>query len=344
MNKSIAFALATVGFSFLAACGGSPGSVDESTAPSPTPAPAVEAPAEADATPPTIVSTTPATGATGQRSDVTVSITFSEAMDHGSVEQSLDTSELGSVNVVWSDDGRTVRIVPAAPLAYAAGFDVKPEEVAAKHYAVKLGTGPKDLAGNALAAGTQIAFDTLKEIGLVLHPSADLTRSITPSAALFTTSDPLVVGDDASNLGIRAGVTFDLAAVPSSAVDVSKAVLATRQLVGDTWGTPYADLGTSITLDHVTFASLDTQNAINAAFNTSQIALASQSGFCVEGQIAIESDVSKSVADDLSNRGQRADRAQFLLYFGGLTDQDGKIDRAVLSRDLMELQVSYLTP
>jgi hypothetical protein len=297
-----------------------------------------------DTTAPRVLSTSPETGATGLANDVAVSITFSEAMDQASVEGTLDTSDLGPVTMSWNAAGDTLTMTPNQPLAYAQGIGDDPSSVTAERYVVTMGSAALDLAGNPLGAGIQISFDTLKEMSLTVDLDDQLSRTMTPSELRFQGDDPLVIGDDAADQGLRSTITMDLSPVPASALAISSATLATRQQVGDLSGAPFDDLGDSVLLDHVVFAGLASEQQINAAFNTSQVALAAHSQFCVTGQVVIEYDVTADVDDDLQNRGLRLDRSQFLLYFATATDLDGAVDRAVISRDLLELQVKYLAP
>jgi len=321
----------------LAACGGDDGMSIDDTDPGTDPGGE-----EVDTTAPTVLSTSPTSGALGQPDDVTVSIVFSEPMDKESVEMTLDASSLGDVALSWNEAGDTITITPDAPLEYAIGIGDDPSTVNAKQYVVNLGSAALDLAGNPLGPGVQITFKTYKEMSITLEPFTAMTRSMTPAAVVFADDDPLVVGDDGANQGIRSGITFDIADLPDEAISISSATLATRQQTGDLSGAPFSDLGSSMSIDHVTYGALSTENAINAAFNSSQTSLGSADGFCVLGQVVIQFDVTDMVDDDLANRGLRNDLSQFLLSFATPTDLDGNVDRAVISRDLTELQVSYL--
>jgi len=263
-------------------------------------------------------------------------------MDQDSVEGTLDASSLGDLPLSWNQAGDPITITPNAPLEYAIGIGDDPSSVSAKQYVVNLGSAALDVAGNPLGPGVQITFKTYKEMSMTFDPVTAMTRSMTPSAVVFADDDPLVVGDDDNDQGIRAGITFDIAGLPEEALEISSATLATRQQTGDLSGAPFTDLGSSMSIDHVTYAALVTENTINAAFNSSQTSLGSADGFCVLDQVIIQFDVTDFVDDDLANRGLRNDLSQFLLSFATPTDVDGDVDRAVISRDLTELQVSYL--
>ncbi len=324
----------------LTACGGDAPQDDKSPTEKTT---QPGSPSTQDTTPPTVLSTTPETGAVGQWADVVVAIQFSESMDPATVEAALDTSELGAVDIHWDDTHETVTITPVAELEYATAPGDSPG-VLANRYTVRLASGATDYAGNALEADTEIAFDTLKALWLVLKADDALTRSLTPTGLVYDPTDPLVVGDDAANSAIRSTISFDISWLPAETVAVSDAVLATRQLVNDAWGTPYVDLNATMSMDHVSFPSLEDDNAANYAFNTSEAAHATFADVCTDGQVPVEVDVTDAVDDDLANRAARMDLSQFLLRFDTYTDLFRDVDRAVISRDLIELQVEYLVP
>jgi hypothetical protein len=307
---------------------------------------ASESPDGGDTIAPTILSTTPTTGATGQLADVVVSIVFSEPMNRASVEGTLATASLGVVQLGWNEAGDTITITPTAPLAYAEGIGNNPAAVTAASFTVILGSAARDLAGNELGTGTQISFTTLKRISSTYALDPVLTRSLTAAATpLGDASGPLPIGDRNTNDGVRALVTFDIGLVPLTTVEVTSAVFATRQLVGMKTGAPYgagvADqgLGAAVMIDHVTFGALD-----NAAFNASQTAHAALGAFCVYGQVVVEKDVTAAVDDDRIHRNARNSRSQFLLRFPLETDQDGVGEGVYIDRSVSELQVTYLAP
>lgn len=295
----------------------------------------------ADTTAPSVSSTSPEDGAIGQWSSTVVTVSFSEPMDPASFEHALDAADLGEVELSWNAAGDELTVTPVDPLAYAAG--PADGDVVAPSYTVVLGTGATDLAGNALDQGVSVTFATLRELSFVLDAVPELTRSLTPSELVYGVDDPLVIGDDEADSGVRAVITFDLAPLPQEAATITSATLATRQTPNETWGAPWADLG-SLALDHVTYGDLDGELACNAAFNASQVALSTLPDFCVEDQVVIEADVTAEVEEDRAERAARLDRSQFLVYFPTATDLDGDTDRVVLSRELLELQVDALVP
>lgn len=107
----------------------------------------------ADTTPPFVKATLPVSGATGVATG-TVSITFSEPVDHTTLTSSTITVKQG-VTVVpgtigYDEATATASFVPAS------GF------LAGKDYTVSITTGVKDLAGNNLSPAYSFTFTTLQ--------------------------------------------------------------------------------------------------------------------------------------------------------------------------------------
>lgn len=297
----------------------------------------------ADTTGPVLVSSVPAQGATGVHADTQVVLTFSEPMDPGTFVEALDTSTLGAVYTDWNDDYTVLTLTPGQPLEYAEG-DGDPAETEALSYRVSLDTSARDQDGNPLDVEHDIRFTTYKAMHGAVGPIHELTRVMTPSELLFQDTDPLVVGDDSADIALRTSLSFDLTGIPADADRITGAVITTRQMVGDTWGTPYTDLGVLV-LDHVAFDGLDDSGAVNAAFNTSQVAFDSYVGFASSLEdVSIAFDVTDAVDADLADRAASLDRSQFLLYFDGYTDLNGDDDRAVFDRNALQLEVDYLVP
>jgi methionine-rich copper-binding protein CopC len=106
--------------------------------------------AAADVTPPTVASTTPANNATGVATSQVVGITFSEAMMTSSITSSTFTLKQGTTAVsgTVSCMGSTATFTPSAAL------------ITGTVYTASITTGAKDMAGNALTAGTTWSFTT----------------------------------------------------------------------------------------------------------------------------------------------------------------------------------------
>ncbi|MBX2797950.1 MAG: Ig-like domain-containing protein [Myxococcales bacterium] len=308
----------------LAACGGS------------------EEPTEADpvdTTAPFVVSSTPAHEARGVAADASLTIVFSEPMDALSVESHLDTVDLGEVALSWNDEITELTITPNAPLDVVVAAMDSPDAPAT--YRVVVAPDVMDLAGNELGEIVEIEFFVVRELWGLLAAEPELTRTVTPSEVAFEIDDPLVVGDNESDLAYRATLSFDLSVLPGSPTELLSAEVTTQQLSKDMWGAPFSDLGTLL-LDHVEFDALDSDNAINAAFNASQVAELSYGGIA-SSQTHV--DVAVAVTDATNaDLAEGRTQSQFLLYFDDFTDLDGLVDRAVFSRDDLRLEVVYSAP
>ncbi len=111
-----------------------------------------DAPPPADSTAPVVADWLPASAATGVLTTEAVRVLFSEAMDTGSVEAAFTlTGPAGAVAgaFTWDQLHRSFRFDPAAPLTPGSAFTAA------------VGTGARDLAGNALAAAFSCTFSTV---------------------------------------------------------------------------------------------------------------------------------------------------------------------------------------
>jgi hypothetical protein len=104
-----------------------------------------------DLTPPTVVSTTPADGATGVSINAVLEIEFSEAIDPNSMgeEGIFMTPEPGDGIVTWTDGGTTLNFDPFDPLLDDTAYTLIIVEGAVR-----------DLAGNPLSGNYSMNFTT----------------------------------------------------------------------------------------------------------------------------------------------------------------------------------------
>jgi methionine-rich copper-binding protein CopC len=109
-----------------------------------------------DLTPPTVVSTNPASNATGVATSQVVGITFSEAMTASSITTSTFTLKNGSTAVAGTVNysGTTATFTPSAALA------------AGTVYTASMSTGAKDVAGNMMMSAMTWNFTTTGPPGL----------------------------------------------------------------------------------------------------------------------------------------------------------------------------------
>ena len=104
-----------------------------------------------DTTPPTVLTTSPAFGATGVATNATVAVTFSKAIDPSTIGAASLTLKQGSAAVagtVTSGPATSATFKPSAALA------------ASTVYTATVTTAVKDLAGNALAGAVSWSFTT----------------------------------------------------------------------------------------------------------------------------------------------------------------------------------------
>jgi hypothetical protein len=109
-----------------------------------------------DTTAPTIISRSPAAGATGVATNAFVTITFSEPMDQATINStnfkvtdSLSAPVAGTVS--YDGPSNTAKFTPTSPLNNSA------------KYTVTVTTGVKDLAGNPLAVQSVSTFTTIAD-------------------------------------------------------------------------------------------------------------------------------------------------------------------------------------
>ncbi len=108
-----------------------------------------------DTTPPTVISVTPTNGSVGVGISVAASVTFSEAMDPTTINTSTVTLRnsatlaLIPATVSYNATTNTATLAPTSSLSFATA------------YTITVGTGTKDLSGNALASGFTSTFTTV---------------------------------------------------------------------------------------------------------------------------------------------------------------------------------------
>ena len=139
-------------------------------------------------TPPTVISTVPANGATGVPVGNKISATFSTAMDPSTITGTTFTLRQGVTPVAGAVTyaGTTATFAPAVSLPILTG------------YTASITTGAKDLAGNALASTYTWTFTT---------------------GATIDTTPPTVISTVPANLALGVGVTSPITAVFSKAMD-----------------------------------------------------------------------------------------------------------------------------
>lgn len=285
-----------------------------------------------DETSPSVTDTQPASSATAVHEDQMILVTFSEPMDQASVEDAYASTDLPAdqVTFTWSPDGRELTITPLAPLAYAEGSGTDPAVVTPKTYAITIGIGATDLAGNALAAPMDLSFSTRRRLIALFGLDTALTRATLANTS-YAVSD-IWVGDSQNTSTYRSYVTFDLSTLPADA-EVERAQFQGRQLQPD--GAPY-NLG-AVNVQHVTYTST-LPNVLNAAVAISQPGIMS-SDAALEPKLI---DVTPQVIDDMSHRVERSHRSQYRLQIDVATNGDAVTDRAIFAKNSFVLGAIYV--
>jgi hypothetical protein len=271
---------------------------------------------QADTTSPQILSISPDTGEGGVPSDVSIVVTFDEAMDVTSTAAAFTSTDLGEFTASWSDDGTVLTIDPVEPLAYASGSD--PDDVVAAEYGFAIESTATDVAGNPLEAAVVSSFFTARRITTTLAVDPALTGAVLADGSLQTGAggDPLA-GDGSDNVQRKGFVALVLDDVPPGAVIESATFDATQYL---TLGAPFASLGT-----------LGVQHIVADALDADAFAVASLADLGVFSASAADgprtADITAALAADLA---AGRSRAQLRLEFDSATDGDGSTDRTRL--------------
>jgi hypothetical protein len=164
----------------------------------------------ADTTPPTLVSSTPANGATNVNVNTNLSLTFSEAVNQ--IEFDVQVfPDVGQGTPTWSNAGKTITYDPDNPL------------IDDQHYVLTiLPGGVQDLAGNGIVNPAVIAFSTGSALaggsfaGTIAGDPG--TAADDPTGAFVAAGDRLIFdGDDILILGVAVVAgndTYDIRRLP----------------------------------------------------------------------------------------------------------------------------------
>lgn len=285
-----------------------------------------------DTTPPTVIVTSPSTGATGIAAGENIVVTFSEPMDRATVEAAYHSQQLPSdqVSMAWNAELTQLTISPNQPLAYSAGTGTDPSTVAAFTFAIQIGADAADLAGNPLGTAMDLSFATKRRMTAAFGLDLDFTRVTLTISSLSGTE--IFIGDTSSKNPYRSYLTFDLSSLPADAV-IEDAYFDARQLPSD--GAPYTIGG--VRVEHVTFT------AVSAGFLTNAPTLSAPGMFSEDGTVGTKSiGVTAQVVDDVANRVERGDRSQYRLLIDQGTNDDDVTDRAVFAKDTFQLSATYV--
>jgi hypothetical protein len=332
------------------------------------------------ATPANIVSSVPASGATGVAIDNnTIAVTFDKAMNQTTTQAAFTSAGLTAPVFVWSNGDKTLTVTSASLPNAPAATGVN--KVVTYNFAATA----TDTTGTPLAAASTAArtYSTLKAVVATLD--ASLTQSgtviFTEGTGSYTTTPPCItncplndysanefqVGDSSStvngnpkvnpNFAYKDFLKFNIASIPATGTVISAKVTLTQ---GTAVGAPYTTLG-SLKLQAITSTALAPKDiALNGtpdrflfytAPPTSTVVLSTDA--VVGPKSAL---VTAAVVDDLANRGPRVNQSVYRLIFPsattppaaaldqypGATDNDGAEDLAVFTAP--KLEIVYTQP
>ena len=286
---------------------------------------------------PTILSITPANGATKLTLETSIIvITFSEPMNKASA-QSAFVAAGGATAAAFKWNAAGTELTIDAKLVYPNATDPM---ASAEPFKFSVTTAAKDLEGNPLAAAVNSQFTLLREITQVLT----LARwgSWMNGAGNFVTAT--IVGDHSDNGEIRGFIGADIASLPAGIEVFESATIDTTigQLVGDPFGRFGNMVIQSVTIP---YPYRPNQTAFDATALQDLGTFISANGHNASGD-AISKDVLTALKDDYKNRGARDDRSIFRLRFPNAPKTDSVADAAHVA-DLgtsSALTVQYLYP
>jgi Bacterial Ig-like domain len=284
---------------------------------------------------PVVVSVSPANGATGVTANTTIVVTFSKAMDRATTQAAYQSTDLPSANATftWDVSDTVMTIKPNTALEYATGTTIGIEP---KRYAYRFTGTAGDKTGMPLAAVTS-GFSTLRQITATLQSEAVRDGFVQNNGLAKSDGTGIYAGDDATKVGIRGFLSFDLSGVPGG-LSASSFLRATLSLYKyEVTGHPYTALNpcvpskttvcaskyVAVNLDHVVYgSSLSATDYDTPALGT----LGTIDGIQVTGATHPQADVLTALRDDLANRVIRENRSQYRLGFPLQTNGDGESD------------------
>lgn len=258
-----------------------------------------------DTVAPAVLSISPPNGATGVAADAAIVVRFTEPMDRTKTQTAYQSADLPADRVTfsWSAAGDTLTITPTSKLPYAEGTDTA---VQARVFSFVITGAAQDAAGNALGLVTS-SFRTARRLTLDLPYLAGLSGDVDDSGIVATSEGFNIYVGWVFETMVRGFVAFDLKALPDSTLAIEKGELLVHQAAVQ--GNPYVRLAGKMSVDHVSFATLDADAFGRAALRSLGMA---PGGAGVEWKNLI---VTTALQDDWTQRTARGRRCQFRLSF-----------------------------
>ncbi len=285
---------------------------------------------------PTIVSITPADGATKLTPATdTIVITFSEPMNKASTQAAFVASS-GAPVFSWDATGSELTIDPKVP--YPTAND---PVAAAVPYKYTLSTGAKDLAGNSIATALNRQFSLLREITKLCPYSYGGSLGEGDSAPSQFSGTFVGAGDTSGNRSLRGFMSFDLSGLPNGIQTFESGTLGATIVQID--GSPFSVLGNYL-IHSVAFSAINAA-AYAAAIRIDLGTLVAASGPHATGE-AIAKDVLSAVKSDYANRVALLNQTQYRVLFTTPIYSDGVAQQAWVytGGGIPTLTVKYLFP
>jgi len=290
---------------------------------------------------PTVLAVDPPAGSVVDE-DVALIITFSEPMDHTSVEAALSFPGSTPPGFEWNQDGN--QVTASRRVAYPEGAD--PAQVEPRSFDILLAAGASDLDGEPL--GEELVVDyTLHYRRITTAFPFSQTLSGNCFLPCSGTWSWVVAGENSSDTTVtnRGFLTVPFVLPADITVEAASIETAIEAMTGD----PFGELGDLI-VDDVTFSAITDQSLYGRGKALGSLYLAADHP---GPGVTATFDVTAAFADDYAYRAERSYRTQFRIRF--LHDSpedptydsyhsDGKQDVVRLLRDATSLSVTYLIP
>lgn len=296
-----------------------------------------------DTTPPTVLNSTPGSGATGVERNASITVVFSEPMDKASAQTAFAITSPTGFNAGvfdWNAAGTEMTFNPDAEFPY--GTEVT----------WRVSTAAKDLSANTLATSDTRTFRVIRVTTVTIDFDPETSGSATApdywrQSYLYNFEE---IGDWSSNQPIKLFLGFKLIALPEDLSRVTKSEL--KWNVSGQEGNPYNTLG-NILLERVYIGekvALSTIDETNPRAKEQYESPAISPTLNITNNVRsdLSVDVTPLVASAWSDRTNQSKRAQFRLRFENATDSDGQSDIVYSSSEitpqLAELRVTYEHP
>jgi hypothetical protein len=285
-----------------------------------------------DTTPPTVSSSTPLNGATGELRGTNISVTFSEAMDKASAQTAFSIYNPSGYNAgvfTWSADGKTMTFNPDSTLPTGT------------YIYWRVNTAARDLAGNAMTADANRNFKTAvvatKYIYAVSTQDGYLYKPSGSNPIASTSGSYLYIGDSSTPYLYRSFITFYLGDLGATTLRVNKATLYMNRYSIE--NNPYS-YATYLDIESVRYGSSLDYTDWDVATEEGCTSLG-VSCLCfinspcylrwsLSSASSMSADVTTAVQGDFADRASISSRSQFRLRFNPDSDNDASSDRILL--------------